>query len=251
MAAEGFRDVLGTNLFPRRCSQPTCLGFGPRLRHFTFAFSPFAAGVLTPCTEIICVRNLPISRSMLNRSGPGGSSRAIARSFVAICSSSCSFVALTSSPSARARPGGGWPRSGKADLPEAGSQTEIVAESHQAAETFRSSTNYFDCAGPVPLHRGIRTDIEYDCFNRNFYRYEYWYSSSSRPGGLSLGFSKLISQRHVSHGRGSGRFFGKGICSAVGGSLTPTDACNSGACLRIAAAARSKTAFASSSALER
>jgi hypothetical protein len=54
-----------------------------------------------------------------------------------------------------------------------------------------------------------------------------------------------------SHWRGIGRLFGKGICSAVGGSLTPTDACNSGACLRIAAAARSKTAFASSSALER
>jgi hypothetical protein len=40
MAAESFRGVFGTNLFPRRCSQPTRLGFSPRPRHFPFAFSP-------------------------------------------------------------------------------------------------------------------------------------------------------------------------------------------------------------------
>jgi hypothetical protein len=127
----------------------------------------------------------------------------------------------------------------------------VVAESHQADGNL-PQTNHFDCAGRAPLHGGIRAGIDHDdSHDRNFYLYEYWYSSSSRSGGLSLGFSKSISQRHVSHGSGSGRLFGKGICSAVGGSLTPTDACDSGACLRIAAAARSKTAFASPSALER
>ena len=39
---------------------------------------------------------------------------------------------VISSPSALARPAGGWLQSGKADLPEADSRTEIVAESHQA-----------------------------------------------------------------------------------------------------------------------
>jgi hypothetical protein len=37
--------------------------------------------------------------------------------------------------------------------------------------------------------------------------------------------------------------FGKGICSAVGVSLAPAEACRSGARLRIAAAARSKVYF--------
>ncbi|MFY9955162.1 hypothetical protein, partial [Bradyrhizobium sp.] len=55
------------------------------------------------------------------------------------------------------------------------------------AETFHSSTNHFDCAGPVPLHQGIRAGIDhaYD-YDRNFYRSEYRYSSCSRSGGLSL-----------------------------------------------------------------
>src|ERR1700730_11693788 len=38
---------------------------------------------------------------MLLRSGPGGSLRAVSSSFAAISPSSCSFVALISSPSAR------------------------------------------------------------------------------------------------------------------------------------------------------
>lgn len=140
---------------------------------------------------------------------------------------------------------------GKAGFPEARSQAAIVAESHQTGGNLRGSTNHFDCAGPTPLHQGIRAGIDhaYGC-DRNFYRSEYWNSSSSRAGGLSFGFSTLISQRDVIHGSCGGRLFGKGICSAVGGLLAPVDACRSGARLRIAAAARSKAAFASSSALE-
>lgn len=40
MAAEGFRDVLGANLFPRCCSQPTRLGFSPRPRSLRFRLQP-------------------------------------------------------------------------------------------------------------------------------------------------------------------------------------------------------------------
>jgi hypothetical protein len=72
----------------------------PRRHYFPFAFSPRAGRKSALCSEIICDRNLPISRNMLLRSVPRGRLRAIASSFVAISSSSCSFAALISaSPS--------------------------------------------------------------------------------------------------------------------------------------------------------
>jgi hypothetical protein len=59
--------------------------------------------------------------------------------------------------------------------------------------------------------------------------------------------AKRASALPLSHRRGIGRLFGKGICPMIGSSSVPADACRSGACLRIAAAARSKAAFACSS----
>src|SRR5258708_4801430 len=55
-------------------------------------------------------------------------------------------------------------------------------------------------------------------------------SHESRPLGLGYCLSGGV--------RGIGRFFGKGICPAI--DRSPADACASGNCLRIAAAARSK-----------
>jgi hypothetical protein len=51
MAAESFRGVFGTNLFPRRSSQPTRLGFSPRPRHFPFAFASLIYRALYPASR--------------------------------------------------------------------------------------------------------------------------------------------------------------------------------------------------------
>jgi hypothetical protein len=44
---------------------------------------------------------------------------------------------------------------GKAGFPEAGSQTAIVAESHQTGGNLRGSTNHLTVQGPSPFIKGL------------------------------------------------------------------------------------------------
>jgi hypothetical protein len=66
----------------------------------------------------------------------------------------------------------------------------------RAAENFRSPTNHFDCAGRASLPSRDRAGIDhaYDS-NRNSHCSEYWYSSCSRSGRLSLGRARLTPRK--------------------------------------------------------